>query len=449
MQSNTKAIESGQNKPEQVDLPTSSRNVIIMGFVFIGLFFGGLGGWAATSKLKGAVIAPGDIIVESYRKQVQHLDGGIVKEILVRDGDFVEMGQVLLRLDGERVLATRDMHRARMDSLLAQQARIVAEVEGRDEISWPEQLLARQHMSDVLESMRSEEMIFRSRLEAKNSRIALLRSRISRQQSMQEGYQSQMSAILDTIESLKEEIAAKEPLLEGGFIDISHIMQLQRTLNSNQSRIEELKTQTRQAREMVAELHLEIRELEKRYSEEATSQLGNVRQAIVDLREQLRPVEDASRRLEVKAPESGIVVNLNVRTEGGVIQGGAPLMEIVPVDSGLIVSARVEPSKIDDVHLGQTASVSLTAFPMRYTPKVTGRVTYVSADKVEPRQQGMPPYYQVYVEFDHDSLINAIGDKSRLTPGMPAQVFIQTREKTVLGYLMTPITDSINRAFRE
>lgn len=449
MQADIKAIENKQKKQEEVKLPTSSRNVIILGFVFIGLFFGGLGGWAATAKLKGAIIARGEVIVESYRKQVQHLDGGIVKEILVREGDLVEEGQVLVRLDGERVLATRDMHRARMDALVAQQARIMAEIEGRKDIEWPDSILERAHLIDVAASMRSEEMIFKANLEAKNTRVDLLKSRINRQQSMIQGYKQQLISVEDTIKSLEEEIEAKTPLLEGGYIDLSHIMQLQRTLNSNKARVEEFKAQIKQAREMVVELNIEIRDLQKRYAEEATSQLGEVRKAIVDLREQLRPVEDASRRLEVKAPESGIVVNMNVRTEGGVIGGGSPLMEIVPRTSGLIVSARVDPSDIEEVKVGKSASVSLSAFPRRYTPKVTGTVTYVSADKIEPQQQGVPPYYQVYIEFDHDSLVNAIGQETRLTPGMPAEVFIQTGEKTVLSYILSPITDSVDRAFRE
>jgi HlyD family type I secretion membrane fusion protein len=212
---------------------------------------------------------------------------------------------------------------------------------------------------------------------------------------------------------------------------------------------DELKSSVTLATERIAELELKIQDLETRYTEEAVSKLGEVRQSIMDLRERLRPAEDACRRLEITAPESGVVVNLNVRTEGGVIQGGQPLMEIVPRDSGLIVSAMVAPDKIDEVKTGQRASVSLSAFPTRHTPKVDGTVIYVSADRVEPKTQYIPPHYLVHVALNPASLNAAIKDVGRLTPGMPAEVYIQTEAKTILDYLLTPITESMNRALRE
>lgn len=447
----TPALEGVQAKGQdqkKVNLLTSSRNVILLGFAFVLLFFGGLGGWMATAKLRGAVIAPGEIIVETHSKQVQHLDGGIVKEILVRDGDLVEKGQILIRLDGERIKASHDLYSAQLLSKLAQQVRLEAELLGLDQIVWPETLL-RSQLADAEENIRSEEMIFKSRRDAKNARIDLLRARIQRQSTVLEGNSEQRLSVKKNLLSLQDEIEAKRILLEGKYLDLPHVMQLERSLNTLRAQIDELDTRSRHAIEMKNELNLEIKDLEKRYAEEASAELGAVRQAIADLRQNLRPVEDALNRLEIRATESGYVVNLNVRTEGGVIRGGEPLMEIVPRESGLVVMARVEPSKIDDVKKGQHASVSLSAFPMRYTPKVTGKVTYVSADRVESKQQGIPPHFVVYVEMEHDSLINAIGDVTRLTPGMPAEVFVQTGEKTVLSYLLTPITDSISRAFRE
>ncbi len=447
--SNIKAIEGGKSEPAGVSLPTSSRNVIIAGLLFVTLFFGGLGGWAATARLEGAVIAQADIIVETYRQQVQHRDGGIIKRIKVREGYLVERGDVLITLDGEEVRAQRDMYRARMDSLMARQARLVAEIENADFIDWPPALLARAELPDAAESMRSEEQIFRSRAAAKDGKIKLLQARMNTQRSLIQGRERQLETVQKTIVSLEEEIMAKEPLLDGGFIDITQLLELQRALNSNQARVEELKTDVEQSRERIQELQLEIEDLKRSYAQEAASELGEVRQSIVDLREQLRPAEDAARRLEITAPESGVVVNLNVRTEGGVIRGGEPLMEIVPRDSRLIVSARVAPDKIDEVRTGQKASVMLTAFPRRYTPKVDGEVTYVSADRMEPEARDVPPHYLVYVEMNQESLEEAIGNPGKLTPGMPAEVYIQTRAQTVLSYIMSPIIDSMDRAFRE
>jgi len=227
------------------------------------------------------------------------------------------------------------------------------------------------------------------------------------------------------------------------------VSELERALNSYKGRRDELKSAITLAAGRIEELELRIADLDTRYVDEAVSQLAETRQAIMDLRERLRPVEDACRRLEITAPESGVVVNLNVRTEGGVIQGGQPLMEIVPQDSGLIVSAMVAPDKIDEVKTGQRASVSLSAFPTRYTPKVDGKVSYISADRVEPKTPYIPPHYLVYVQLDPDSLNNALKDVTRLTPGMPAEVYIQTEAKTVLDYILSPITQSMNRALRE
>jgi len=449
MVNDQKAIESGKKQDENIKLPTSSRNVIITGLILVTLFFGGVGGWTATARLQGAVIAPGEIIVESYRKQVQHLDGGIVEEILVREGDSVEKGEVLIRLDGERVQANRDLYRGQMDALQARQARLMAEKDSQKQIIWPENLLSRAHISEVKDNIKTEQIIFETRLVAKLSQKKLYNAQINQLKSQIKGQLKQLDSLEKTILSLDEEIAAKAPLLKEQYLDRSHIMELERTLNSNRARRDELETQIVLAEEKIEELFLKIEDLEAQYTREAASELGDVRQSILELRERLRPAEDACRRLEITAPEQGVVVNLNVRTEGGVIQGGAPLMEIVPQESRLIVSARVPPDKIDDVKKGQNASVALSAFPMRYTPRVLGVVTYVSADRVESRQQQMPPYYLVYVELDSESLKDAIEDASRLTPGMPAEVYIQTEERTVLSYILTPITESMSRSFRE
>ncbi|MFW6105903.1 MAG: HlyD family type I secretion periplasmic adaptor subunit [Desulfovermiculus sp.] len=444
-----KALESASRESENVKLPTSSRRVIIVGLIFVALLFGGLGTWAATAKLQGAVIATGEIIVESYRKQVQHQEGGTIDKILVREGDLVEKGDVLVRMDGERVRAERNLYRGQMDAMLARQARLRAEKDQESSISWPKSLVDRSDVQEVQENMDTEEEIFESRLAAKESQVLLNRSQINQLQTQITGQERQIQSVQKTIASLEEEIEVKSDLLEGRYLDRSQVMELQRNFHSYRVRRDELKTEIEQARERIKELELEIEDLEKQYIQEAASQLGDVRQSILELREKLRPAEDACRRLEIKAPASGTVVSMKVRTEGGVIRGGDPLMEIVPNDSSLIVSARVEPGKIDDVRTEQKASVMLSAFPTRYTPKVDGEVTYVSADRIEPKQQKTPPYYQAYIHLEEQSLNNAIDDPAKLTPGMPAEVYIQTEPQTVLDYILSPITESIDRAFRE
>ncbi len=449
MTNDIKAIEAGPNTPPQIDLPTSSKNVILLGLFFVVLFFGGLGTWIATAKVQGAVIAPGEVIVESYRKLVQHLDGGIVEKIMVRDGDLVEKGQVLIRLDGERIQATRDLYHGQMDVLLTREARLMAEKDGKPSILWPEKLTVRAAVPEVAESMKTELEVFAARLATKESKKKLYRAQIQQLHSQIEGQAQQKDLIQATIASLRDEIKAKKPLLEGRYLDRSHIMELERSLNTQQMREDELKSDITLATERIAELGMRIEDLDTSYVDEAVTKLAETRQSIMDLRERLRPAEDACRRLEITAPEAGVVVNLNVRTEGGVIQPGHPLMEIVPQNSGLIISAMVAPDKIDEVKIGQRASVSLSAFPTRHTPKVDGTVTYVSADRVVPQSQYIPPHYLVFVDLDPQSLHHAIKDVARLTPGMPAEVYIQTEAKTILDYLLSPITESMNRALRE
>ncbi len=449
MNDNSKAIVPVRPEPEEIKLPTSSKRVVVLGLVIVVLFFGGLGGWIATATLQGAVIAPGEIIVETYRKQVQHLDGGIVAEILVREGNRVKKGQVLIRMDGERVLATRDLYQGQMWALQARQARLSAEKDKKGKIVWPEELVEKSEMPEAAEFLDSEQEIFDSRLAAKASQETIYQALITQLQSQIQGQERQLESIRRNIASLEEEISVKTPLLKEQFLDRSQIMELDRSLNSFRARKEELETQIEHAKDGIHELRLKIRDLEIQYVKEAATQLGETNQAILDLRERLRPAEEACRRLEITAPESGVVVNLNVRTEGGVIRGGEPLMEIVPQDSGLIVSAMVARDKIDDVEMGQKASVSLSAFPTRYIPKVDGVVTYVSADLVESKHPNMPPYFLVYVRLDEKSLSDAIEDATRLTPGMPAEVYIQTDPRTILSYLLTPITESMDRSFRD
>jgi HlyD family type I secretion membrane fusion protein len=336
-----------------------------------------------------------------------------------------------------------------MDVLLAREARLMAEKERRNRILWPPELADRTEVPEVAAGMKTEADVFISRRAAKESQQTIYQSQIQQLRSQIDGQHQQLALTQATIASLQDEITAKTPLLEGRYLDRSHIMELDRALNSHRVRSDELRSAVTLAGERIEELELKIKDLETAYVDEAAGRLAETRQSIMDLRERLRPAEDACRRLEIAAPESGVVVNLNVRTEGGVIQAGHPLMEIVPQDSGLIVSAMVAPDKIDEVKVGQRASVSLSAFPTRYTPKVDGTVSYVSADRVVPQNQYIPPHYLVHVELDAESLNAAIQDVERLTPGMPAEVYIQTEAKTVLDYLLSPITESMNRALRE
>lgn len=442
--------QTKQQTPPQAPPPSSPRRVIIIGLVVIALVFGGLGGWAALATLHGAVIAPGEVIVESYRQRVQHLEGGIVREILVREGDWVEQDQPLIRLEAEQVLAHRDMLRGQLDALEVRLARLLAEKDGAERITWPQRLPEGSSLPDIKEIMAGEEEIFRTKRQAKEGRITLLTAQIEQLESRIESLWAQMLSRERIISSLEEELAAKRQLLEGRFIDRGHIMELERSLAAQQASREEARGEILLAQQRVTELELQITDLKNTYAENAAVELGETRQAILDLQERLRPAEDAARRLVITAPVGGVVVNQRIHTEGGVIRGGEALMDIVPRQQRLIVSAMIPTDKISEVAQGQEASVVLSAFSPRHTPRVAGKVIYVSADRAEPAgNEQVPPHYLAYIQLDPESLRAAIQDEARLTPGMPAEVYIQTEAATVLRYILRPITESMGRALRE
>lgn len=430
--------------------PDNPRPVIIAGLIIILAFFGGLGVWAATATISAAVIAHGEVKVDTNRKTVQHLEGGIVREILVRDGDRVRRGQVLIRLEAEQVSAAYDLLQGQRDHLLAVRARLEAERDRAAAVRWPEELLRRRNQSNVAAIMDGEDKIFRARLSALQSQTGLLRAQIEQLQIFIRSLDEQAEAVERITASLEEEIAAKTILLEGRYLEKSHIMELTRMLDTHRARREQLAGERAQTRERIAELGLRIQDLETQYLQEAVTRLGEVQTALFELEDRRRPAVDQARRLEITAPEDGVVVGLRVHTPGGVVAPREPLMDIVPGDMPLIVEAHVEVHRISDVHLGQQAELVLTAFKQRTTPRARGTVTYISADRlVTQTPHGNFPHYEVRISLDKDSLAAAIGDPALLTPGMPVEVYIKTRPRTVLAYLLEPVAAGLRKAFRE
>ena len=447
----------------QITLPTASkpnteptapsdntRPIIIAGLVIILLFFGGLGVWAATATISAAVIAQGEVKVDSNRRTVQHLEGGIVKEIQVRDGDRVNRGQVLIRLEAEQVSAAYDLQQGQRDHLLAVKARLEAERDRAARISWPQELQERAYNPNVAAIMEGENKIFQARRSALQNQTGLLNTQIEQLQVLVRSLEEQAVAVQRIIASLTEEIESKTILLEGRYLERSHIMELSRALDGHRARREQLAGEQAQTRERIAELRLRIQDLITQYMQEAVTRLGETQGELFELEDRRRPTIDQARRLEITAPDDGIVVGLNVHTPGGVIAPREPLMDIVPGDMPLIVEAQVEVHRISDVHVGQQAELVLTAFKQRTTPRAQGTVTYLSADRLTTKTpHGDFPHYEVRIDIDRDSLIAAIGDPAQLSPGMPVEVYIKTRPRTVLEYIMEPVTAGLRKAFRE
>lgn len=424
------------------------RRISRAGIVLIVLAFGGLGGWAALAPLNGAVIVPGQIRVDSYRKTVQHLEGGIVKEILVRPGDHVKKDQPLIVLEDVQASAMVDVLRNQLDALLARGTRLLAEKRRLTRLDFPADLAKRAADPRVAVILKAETGFFQARRKLVDGQAELLRTQIKQTQEEIAGLTGQVKSADENIAYLKEEQGINESLYDKKFVAYTRLLTFKRAVAEKEEKRGEYLALIAQAKQKTSELNLRIASLYDNYAKEATDELKEVEKNITDIREKLRPSQDALKRQTITAPIAGEVVDLKVHTTGGVIAPREPLMDIVPQDSRLIVEGKVRVDDITEVSEGKEADVQLNAFKQRTTPKVAGKVTYVSADAlVDNTPAGPMPYYQVYVEVDRKSL-REIGDL-RLAPGMPATAFIKTRARTPLEYLLQPITDTLRKAMRE
>ena len=423
------------------------RKIIRQGLLIVGFFFGVMGVWAAVGKISGAVVAPGKIKIESERKTVQHLEGGIVDEILVREGEEVNSGQTLIVLESVRVDADTARLRKQLVAQKATQVRLHAEKDLQERLEWPEDLVASAKAAESMEVLRNEEKIFRARREAMNTQISLLNTQLAQLDAQISGFEDQVKAEKTIIGTLQEELSAKRKLYQDRYLEKSVILELERNLASHQGSRGHLNQAIAEARQRASELNLRIEDVKIRFVEEATGELGKINNDIIQTEEMVRPLDDAKKRLRSAAPVTGKVVDLKVHSKGGVVRPGEPLMDIVPHDNPLIVETQVPVNKITEVYIGQEALVQLDAFDTRIIPHMPGKVTYISADRIEDeRTVQTGPYYLCYVEVDPKALAK---EELYLSPGMPATVFITTKQTTVLYYILEPLIKNWDRALRD
>lgn len=430
-------------------LKDDPRPLITIGLLFVVITFGGLGVWAALTTVSAAVIAQGVVVVDTHRRTVQHLEGGIVSEILVREGQHVTRGQVLLRLQAEEVFSSFDLIKGQREHQMAIKARLEAERDRRTALRWPAALRAEGIDPKTHEVMQAQEKVFRARLTALEDQLTLHQSQIDQLLVQIQSLQEQSVANDRIIASLSQELAMIEELVEGKYLDRSRLMEKQRALDTHLSRKSQYVGDIAQARERIEELRLRSRESSHRYVQEAVDELSLVERQLFELEEKHRPSADQARRLEIMAPEDGIVVDLRVNTAGGVIAPREPLMDIVPGDFPLIVEAGVAVDRISQVHPGMPAELVLSAFKQRLTPRAQGLVVYVSPDRLNGQPPRDFPHYLIHIEIDQESVRQALGDQRLLTPGMPVEVFIKTRARSILEYMIEPFTDVLRRAMTE
>jgi len=408
--------------------------------------FGGFGAWAALAPLSSAAVAPGVIVADSHRKTVQHLEGGIVAEILVRDGDRVTAGQPLMRLDDLETRSTVALLEGQLWSLLAQEARLSAERDGLPAIVLPARLAAKLGDPAVAEIAAGQERIFASRRASLDGRAEVTRQRIAQLEAQIAGLEAQRTAGQRQLSLIREESAAVAEMVAKGLERKPRLLALMRQTADLEGLQGDLANRIAQAREGIAQAELEILGLRADRQSEVAAELREVQTRRAEAEEKLAAAQVRQGRRDVTAPEAGTVLNLRAFAPGAVVAPGAALLDLVPQDDRLVVEARVSPTDIDVVHAGLPAKVVLSAFKSRTTPQLDGTVLRVSADALTDERTGQT-YYSARVAVDAAQL-GALKEV-RLQPGMPAETLIVTGERTLLTYLMQPVEDSFRKAFRE
>jgi HlyD family type I secretion membrane fusion protein len=424
--------------------PTSCAKTIIFGLVIIALVFGGFGGWAGLAPLSSAAIAPGTVVVDSSRKSVQHLEGGVIREILVRDGDLAEAGQVLVRLDGASVRAAIASLQPLLATNKAQRARLQAEREGLDQIRFPDDLLA-DATATALQILAGQQRVFETRRNALNGEKALNANRLAQSRQRLEGLERQWRIKQAEMSLLREELANLNLLLSKGYATKKVVSAAQRNIQQLEGQYTDLEFKTNEARVLVDRYELEGIQIDRAFSEQVENELYATEKEFYQLTERMRAIEDQYARLDIRAPTSGVVVNMVAHTVGGVIAPGSPIMEIVPKNDQLMIEAQLRPSEVNGVSPGLAADVRFPAFNSIEIPRLTGTVTMVSADRLTSANG--TAYFLVRIKVSEAALARLKG--LTLVPGMPAEILINKSDRTLLQYLLSPITHSIWTAFRE
>lgn len=434
----------------QDDPRRAIRKLNLIGFAILVLLFGGFGGWAATSQLAGAVIAPGTIVVESNVKKVQHPTGGIVGEILVTEGSAVEAGQVVMRLDDTVTRSTLGVVRSQLDEWTAREARLLSERDGAAAITFPEYLTLRKDDKSVMTAIAGEQKLFESRKNARDGQRAQLRERVAQSNEEIRGLTSQQEAKEREIKFISDELVGVTELYGKNLVSISRLNTLQRDKARLEGEHGQFSAEIARARGKISETELQIIQLDQDFRTEVLKDLREGQGKIAELKERFTAAEDQLKRVDIRAPQTGIVYQLNVHTVGGVIANGETMMQIVPRADALVVEAKVAPQDIDQIAVGAKGIVRIMAGNQRTTPDVTGVLTRISADLTRDQPSGpqtSPPYYLVRISLPEQEVAR-LGDL-KLVPGMPAEAFIQTYARTPLEYLLKPLREQIARTFKE
>ncbi len=419
---------------------------IAFGLLTIIVMFGGLISWAVFSSISGAVIASGVVTVETKVKTVQHLDGGIVREILVENGDEVKAGDLLIRLDDTNIKANLAIINGHLNELRASMARLEAERDHLPEIRFPEELLKSADDPGIARILAGQRSLFEARKASMEGQVHLLRQKILQLEDQIKGLEAQQISKKQQSVLIRQEIETIRPLYKKGHITRKRMLELERMAVQLDGEYGMHIGDIARVRSAIGQAELEILQLDKAFQEKIQTELRESQAKLIELEERKYALDDKLRRIDIRAPRAGYVHNLAVHTIGGVVSPAATILQIIPEEDRLIIEAKVKPSDIDQISIGQKAIVHFSAFSSRTTPEMNGKVINVSADSIVDKASGLS-FFTVILEVP-DSETMKLG-KNKLLPGMPAEAFIRTRNRTAISYLLKPLMDNLNRAFRE
>ncbi|HEY0505963.1 MAG TPA: HlyD family type I secretion periplasmic adaptor subunit [Lysobacter sp.] len=428
----------------------SERRLRRMGIFVVLAIFGGFGLWAAIAPLSSAAIGPGVISVEQYRKTVQHLEGGIVRDIRARDGQLVAAQEVLLTLDDTQPKAQLEGLRGQLFALLAREARLVAQRDGLQQVAFPSELTGARSDPRAADAMHVQAQTFRARKQAHDGEATLYERQIQQLRAKAMGLVAQRKSRDQLVASYESERIDFEALAKQGYAERQRVREMERNVAQSQGQRGSLQADLAATELQISETQVKIVQLGKELQREVARELADVQSELSVVREKVRSLEDMVARTVVRAPDAGMVLGLAVHTIGAVVRPGERILDIVPQDAKLVVEAQISPQDIDQVRIGQVAEVRFPAFKQRDLPRIDGRLISLSADRLVDDNDGRKiPYYLARVEIDSQGMQALARAKLGLVPGMPAEVLVNTGERTFLQYLVAPLSDTVARSFKQ
>jgi len=422
------------------------RHPVITGLAVIAVFFFGFGTWAALAPLESAAIAPGIVVVDSNRKTIQHLEGGIVRDILITEGARVSAGDPLVVLDDTQPRASMGVQKGQLRAATALKARLEAERDGKDSVVFPDWIYDEAETKEVSAIIEGQRKIFTARRKSLSTQSAILEKRANQHREEITGLKAEIKSQEDQLTLIKDQLGRMESLFKKRLARRSQLVELQQQHAGIKGTKARNTASIARAQQSIAETSLQAEELNQSRLSEIVAELREVETQIFDLADRIRLAENVLSRTIIQAPVSGTIVGLKVFTSGGVIAPGAPILDIVPDNDVLIIEARINTEDIDVVHVGLAARVRITAFSRRTTPELDGEMIYVSADRMKDERTD-EPYYTARIALTTDG--SDFSKSLSLYPGMSAEVVIVTGKRTLLDYLFNPVLATFDRALHE